>query len=91
MKAFDNELAAFTHKQELRAAYQRVPAKVIADLAEFCFAYETTFDADPRLDARKQGRRDVWLRLQAHLKLTDEQLYQIATGRFIPPTEDDDQ
>lgn len=79
-----------------KQAYQLVansPAgqQVLADLAEFCYAYETTFDPDPRIDARKQGRRDVWLRIQSQLKLTDEELYTIATGGIVPPkTEDED-
>lgn len=79
-----------------KQAYQLVsnqPAGqiVLADLAEFCYAYETTFDPDPRVDARKQGRRDVWLRIQGQLKLTDDDLYKIATGGYVPPsTEEED-
>ena len=78
-----------------RQAYQLVsnqPAGqiVIQDLAEFCYGYETCYDPDPRIHARKEGRRDVWLRLQAHLKLTDDQLFDIATGGFVLPQPQDD-
>lgn len=66
-------------------ANQPAGQAVLADLAKFCFAYETTFDADARVDARKQGRRDVWLRIQSHLKLTDDELYTIATGGRVAP------
>jgi hypothetical protein len=51
--------------------------EVLADLARFCRANETTFHPDPRVEARLDGRREVWLRIQRHLQLTDEQLYQL--------------
>lgn len=78
-----------------KQAYQLVanqPAGqiVIRDLAEFCMAYESCYDADARIHARKEGRRDVWLRLQAHLKLTDDQLFAIATGGFVLPPDEED-
>lgn len=96
MRQFLTAIAALAGIRERKQAYQLManqPAgqRVLADLAKFCFAYETTFDADPRVDARKQGRRDVWLRIQANLKLSDEDLYTIATGGILPPTEDIDE
>ncbi len=33
-------------------------------LMEFCHAKATCFNADARLHARAEGRRDVWLELQ---------------------------
>ena len=51
--------------------------KVLADLAKFCRAHESTFHADPRVHAVAEGRREVWLRLQHHLQLTDEQLWKL--------------
>lgn len=42
---------------------------VLKDLARFCRATETTFDADPRLHAVKEGRREVFLRIVKHLDL----------------------
>ena len=51
--------------------------EVIQDLAKFCRAHESTFHADPRVHAVAEGRREVWLRLQHHLQLTDEQLWKL--------------
>jgi hypothetical protein len=48
--------------------------EVLKDLAKFCRANETTFHTDPRLHSALEGRREVWLRIQRHLQLTDEQL-----------------
>lgn len=55
---------------------------VMEDLAKFCRAEESTFDADARLHAIKEGRREVYLRIQKHLKLTSEELaaYYIRKG-----------
>ena len=50
-------------------------ADVLEDLARFCRANESTFNADARLHAVAEGRREVWLRIQKHLQLTDEQLW----------------
>lgn len=38
-------------------------AKVIADLRDFCRANKSTFDADPRVHALLEGRREVVLRI----------------------------
>lgn len=51
--------------------------EVLADLAKFCRANTTTFHADPRAHALAEGRREVWLRIQQHLKLSDEELWKI--------------
>lgn len=73
-----------------KKAYQRtfnqecIDAKaVLADLAKFCRAQETTFDADPRIHALLEGRKEVWLRIQHHLNLTDEQLWSYYTRKVI--------
>lgn len=55
--------------------------EVLRDLARFCRAHESTFDADPRVQANLDGRREVWLRLQHHLKLSPEQLWELYSGR----------
>ena len=49
--------------------------EVLIDLAKFCRAADTTFHPDPRVHAALEGRREVWLRIQRHLQLTDEQLW----------------
>lgn len=51
--------------------------RVLADLAKFCFANESTFHADPRAHAFAEGRREVFLRIQHQLKLTNEQVWAL--------------
>lgn len=58
---------------------------VLKDLARFCRAHESTFHPDERAHAVAEGRREVWLRLQNHLKLSPDQLWQLYSGR--PPQE----
>jgi len=65
-----------------RRAYQTVflspvGEEVIADLARFCRATGSTFHPDARVSAQLDGRREVFLRIQQHLRLTDDQLWQI--------------
>lgn len=50
---------------------------VLLDLAKFCRANESCFHADPRAHAVAEGRREVWLRIQKNLNLTDEQLWAL--------------
>ena len=54
---------------------------VLADLAKFCRANETTFRDDERKHVLLEGRREVWLRIAQHLNLTDEELWQLYDGR----------
>jgi hypothetical protein len=49
--------------------------RVVTDLAKFCRAKETTFHPDPRVEAVMQGRREVWLRIAAHLNLSEKDLW----------------
>lgn len=67
-----------------RRAYLRVLDKnnkdvelILRDLAKFCRAHETTHNPDQRLSAVLEGRREVWLRIQQHLNLTEEELWSI--------------
>lgn len=54
--------------------------KVLADLAKFCRAHDTTFRPDSdRESALLEGRREVWLRIQKHLNLPQETLWQFYT------------
>ncbi len=57
---------------------------VLKDLAKFCRANETTFKEDARLHAVLEGRREVYLRICHHLKLTADELIELF-GR--PPNE----
>jgi hypothetical protein len=53
---------------------------VLKDLARFCRAHESTFHVDPRAHAMAEGRREVWLRLQNHLNLTTDELWELYSG-----------
>lgn len=51
--------------------------EVLADLAKFCRAHQTTFHQDARAHAVAEGRREVWLRIQQHLQLSDKDIWAI--------------
>ena len=51
--------------------------EVLADLAKFCRAHDSTFHPDPRVHALAEGRREVWLRIQQYLEMTAEELMQL--------------
>ena len=70
-----------------KAAYERTfPDKdidariVLEDLAKFCRAHESTANKDPHVASRLDGRREVWLRIQHHLKLDSEYIWRIYMG-----------
>lgn len=72
-------------------AYQRVFLKkgkdtddVLTDLAKFCRASESTFHADARLSDVLIGRREVFLRIAHHLKLTEDQLWSLYGNKSLP-------
>jgi len=50
---------------------------VLDDLAKFCRANESRFHADERASIIMEGRREVWLRIQQNLQLTDEQVWKL--------------
>lgn len=64
-------------------------AKVLADLAKFCRAQESTFHPDARVHAVAEGRREVWLRIAQHLNLSEEDLWRAFGGPVVisKPTE----
>ncbi|MCK4958878.1 MAG: hypothetical protein KAT00_05750 [Planctomycetes bacterium] len=51
--------------------------RVLADLARFCRATESTFNKDPQLASKLDGRREVFLRIQKHLNLSDQELWKL--------------
>lgn len=51
--------------------------RVLVDLARFCRAQRSCFHEDPRVHAALEGRREVFLRIQHHLRLTDEELWNL--------------
>lgn len=50
--------------------------KVLADLRDFCFATRSGFDKDPAVMARREGRREVFLRIQYLLGLSEDEVRQ---------------
>lgn len=68
--------------RQRKLAYRRVftgedSKQVLADLSRFCRADRSCFHPDQRTEALLEGRREVWLRIQHHLNLTDEELNEI--------------
>lgn len=61
--------------------------EVLADLATFCRANRSTFLPNERAHALLEGRREVWLRIQEHLKLSDDDLWKLINGRRGLPNE----
>jgi len=52
--------------------------KVLADLRRFCRATTPTADVNnERITYLLEGRREVWLRIQAYLNLTEEDVYNL--------------
>ena len=78
-------LALGARRHAYRATFKGPLAEdVLADLAQFCRAHQSTFLPDARAHAVLEGRREVWLRIQNHLKLTDEQLWSLYSGMSNP-------
>lgn len=76
--------AAEERVTQRKAAYHRTfegtgldGQAVLEDLANFCRAHQSTFHENPAVANRLDGRREVWLRIQQHLNLTDAQLWQL--------------
>jgi hypothetical protein len=61
--------------------------EVLTDLARFCRANESTYHPDPRMSDILCGRREVWTRLMHHLKLTDEQLWDLYGNKRLTQSE----
>ena len=55
---------------------------VLDDLSVFCFATKSTFDADPRVHAAWEGRREVFLRIAQMMNVPSTELYQVYFGRL---------
>jgi hypothetical protein len=81
-----SEVLDFLHlrKRAYRLCFS-TPAgnEVLVDLSRFCRAVDTTWSEDARHHARLEGRREVWIRIQQHLRLKDEQLYMLYNGKNI--------
>lgn len=60
------------YTRPLKIAYCQIPPRVLQDLATYCFANAAT-SSD-----REQGRRDVWLRINQFIRMSDEDLTILA-------------
>ena len=63
-----------TFRLENRAITDEGVRAVLKDLQTFCRADSTCFHADPRVHAALEGRREVYLRIMDHLKLSTKEL-----------------
>lgn len=70
-----------------KTAYQRVFNEesfdtdiVLMDLAKFCRANKSTAHENSHVAARLDGRREVFLRISQHLKLSTDQLWALYGG-----------
>lgn len=55
----------------------------LRDLAQFCCATESTVEGlpiDPNKALVLEGRRQVWLRIQKYLQLTEAELWALTLG-----------
>jgi hypothetical protein len=60
---------------------ENAPRIVLADLANFCRAAEScVVPGDRDRTLLLEGRREVWLRIQQHLKMSNEQLFSLFNG-----------
>lgn len=55
---------------------------ILKDLMKFCRVIESTFHPDPRIAAQLDGRREVFLRIMQHTKMSQDQLW-VLLG--VPP------
>lgn len=60
---------------------------VLQDLAKFCRASESTFHENQRASDVLIGRREVFLRISQHLRLSQEQLWQLYGNKSLPPSQ----
>jgi len=73
----------FRRKRAYHAVFDNPEGeRVLTDLARFCRAADSTFHPDPRIAANLDGRREVWLRIQQHLNLSEQDLWSLLNERM---------
>lgn len=88
MKAFEGFDSLFDFLRLRKRAYREIflgppgtaSHALLTDLADFCRAFESTWDEDARHHARLEGRREVWLRIQQHIHLEPDDLARLYTA-----------
>jgi hypothetical protein len=90
MSLFKTRYGRNVELEQLRHAYQAfrsipvINEHVLPDLAEFCRALDPApREGDLFIQGRAAGRRDVWLRIQEHLHLTEDELFEVYRGRSV--------
>lgn len=74
----ETRASLFARQADYQQTFTGEPqARTLADLAAFCRANQSTFHPNPHVAARLDGRREVWLRIQDHLRLSPEQLWDL--------------
>lgn len=63
--------------------------EVMRDMIAFCRANQSTFHPDARKAAMLDGRREVFLRIQQHLGLSVEELFDLYGGKLPIPTDEE--
>ena len=53
---------------------------VLEDLARFCRAHDSCFHSEQRVTDNLEGRREVWLRIQNNLQLSEPELWALFKG-----------
>jgi uncharacterized protein (DUF2461 family) len=72
----------YAYRQTFSHPYSDV---VLHDLATFCFAHKSPSFKTDREYIMAEGRRQVWLRIAAHLQLNEEQTWDYFDGRIDVP------
>ena len=84
-EAFDQmrqsaRIALFGRRSSYLQVFTSPPGKaVLADIARFCRATESTFHEQHAIHCKLDGRREVFLRINQHLRLSDEELWELVT------------
>lgn len=75
-------LALMRRRHQYQLVFRSLPGEyVLADLARFCRAHESTFHDNERVQSKLDGRREVWLRIANHLNMSPTELWELYSGR----------
>lgn len=64
--------------------------EMMKDLAKFCRANESCYHQEDFMRGVLTGRREVWLRIQAHLNLSDRELWRLYNPSMLAIDDGDD-
>lgn len=81
MRKFTDPMEVFRLTRSYREIFRSEAGKrVLRDLAKVCHAASTTFDENPSEQARKEGKRQIWLRIQNMINLSDDEITALTKG-----------